>query len=1179
MTSVVIACALTAGAFGAEAIDVVNQDVKTTLDQAVRQASQMRSESGGPLLPAGTIVDRAEWKGSVLHIDLTMPAGDRWDISPLDMEALSKALGRPFTDDPAFGGTALRVRANEDQHYGTLEQFAPSGSVPPPEADDALPDGPIPVQRTAAGGETSATSLGGPTVQGARQPIGALTGVTVFVSAGHGWTAGTSEWFLQRPGDLCDMNEDYGNLDQLDYFAHYAFNAGATVVPFRPAGWQNIEIVLDNDDPGVTFTGSWNDGVSSKYYENNVTVSGIIYKATPASTTETATARYTPDITVTDFYPVYCFTIASSNRTLQTYRIKHSGGISEVTVDHRLVGNGWIWLGEYHLEAGGDNYVEITNESPDSGYVIADAIRWGSGMGDIERASPAKVSGYPRDEECSRYWAHSELGNNAVGFSATAIWDSSTSDQNDNVRTAAHWAKEMNQTDYNNDRWRRIYYEFHTNALNGSARGCIALITDLGATTYQAEYATFMADEIDADLLVLDSEFEHAWYDRSSPTYTGSYGAICTAANGNEFDATIIELAFHDNQTDAELLRDSRVRAAMAKASVQGIIRFLNWMPGSTVPLAFPPDTPRNVQAVDAGNGDVTLTWAAPLSGDAHGDPATGYVIYQSSNGYGFGSPVTVGNVLTHTLSGLPVGETRYYRIAATNAGGESMPSEVLAVRRPANGTAEVLIVSGFDRLRRQQNYVQEFAFPPDYAGLTPERQIWRRSNAFDYAVQQAEALAAAGVGFSSCANEAVIAQSITLGSYPAVTWISGEESTQDETFDDTEQSNVTTYLNAGGNLFVSGAEIGWDLDAQGSSSDQTFYNDSLKADYYLDDADTYDVSPAAGSIFDGIAPFSFDDGTLFYDSEYADVLNTIGGSTAALNYVGGTGGTAGIVFDGTFKVVNLGFPFETITSAASRAEVMDRVIGFFFPGSECTVPADCDDDLFCNGTEDCVDETCVPGSDPCPGQGCDETNDVCVPCDDDGTCELGEDCTTCPNDCISGGGGGGCGNGVCELTLGEDCLSCPSDCRGKQVGATKNQFCCGDGDGTNPVDCTDSRCSEEGFACTDVPPEPYCCGDLTCEGAEDSFNCEVDCGAPPFCGDDTCDAGEDQCNCPDDCGTPPSTETNCTDDVDNDCDTFADCDDGDCDGDPACECLLRGEVCTLDSECCSNWCHRGECK
>ena len=301
--------------------------------------------------------------------------------------------------------------------------------------------------------------------------------------------------------------------------------------------------------------------------------------------------------------------------------------------------------------------------------------------------------------------------------------------------------------------------------------------------------------------------------------------------------------------------------------------------------------------------------------------------------------------------------------------------------------------------------------------------------------------------------------------------------------------------------------------------------------------------------------------------------------------------------------------------------------------GPECTINEDCDDGLYCNGQELCVDgschdgapidcrdgvdctddwcdelndacvhtpddglcdnglfcdgaETCDPvadcqlGTDPCPGQDCDEVNDVCVPigCDNDGTCEPGENCNSCPDDCISGGGGG-CGNGVCEPPLGEDCLSCPSDCRGKQVGTPTRQYCCGDGDGTNPVDCTDPRCTEDGFACSNTPADPYCCGDLICEGAEDGFNCEVDCGPPPYCGDGNCDPGENQCTCPDDCGTPPSTETSCTDGADDDCDGLTDCADVDCANDPACTCLPRGEPCTLDSECCSNRCNRGACK
>ncbi len=45
----------------------------------------------------------------------------------------------------------------------------------------------------------------------------------------------------------------------------------------------------------------------------------------------------------------------------------------------------------------------------------------------------------------------------------------------------------------------------------------------------------------------------------------------------------------------------------------------------------------------------------------------------------------------------------------------------------------------------------------------------------------------------------------------------------------------------------------------------------------------------------------------------------------------------------------------------------------------ECTVDADCDDGAFCNGAESCNAGTCAGGSDPCPGQSCDESADICT--------------------------------------------------------------------------------------------------------------------------------------------------------------------------------------------------------
>jgi hypothetical protein len=782
--------------------------------------------------------------------------------------------------------------------------------------------------------DIGAASLPNTTANAIGQPQGALTGVTVFVSAGHGWTAATEgDWFLQRPV-LLGMAEDYGNIDQINYFAQYAFNAGATVVPLRPLGWQPIEVVLDNDDPGVTFTGSWNDGSATKYYENNVTNSGVIYRWIAATVSESATARYTPVLPESGYYPVYAWALGGDNRTLQTYRVAHAGGTSAVAIDHREVGNGWIWLGNYYFDATENNYVEITNQSPDAGAVIADAIRFGGGMGDIVRPGPGSISGYPRDEEAQRYWAQSEFGINAVGFSSD-IWDVGASDQGDNVRAGAKMAREMNiepsasEGGVQHERWRRIHLEYHSNAAGSTARGQITLLTTLPKTTYQVDYATILADEFDADMLLIDDEFEHPWFDRGSPTFESTYGAITADANGNEFDATIIEVAFHDNQQDAELLRDPRVRAAMGRASVHGIIRFLNQLPDSEVPLAFAPDTPDMVHAVYGGNGEVTLAWDPPLADGARGDAATGYVVYQSDDGFGFGDPIVLGNQTSVAITDMQPGETRYFRIAATNAGGESMPSEVLAARYVDTEQPRVLIVNAFDRLRRQNNPIQVFDQPAAYANDQIERQINRDSNAFDYAVEHAEALAANGYPFDYASNEAIMFSQVFLSDYEVVVWISGTESSLDDVLSGNERIKLDNYLTDGGALFMSGSNIAYDL--VGLSQAVDFAETRLGIGYATNDIGINSVQASSGGIFDGMLGFDFG---LPTGARYAvpspDGLNALSNAVPALQYTNGAQTVAAVQVAGpTFNTVMLAFPFESIGDPTVRAEIMARAIPF----------------------------------------------------------------------------------------------------------------------------------------------------------------------------------------------------------------------------------------------------------
>ena len=92
------------------------------------------------------------------------------------------------------------------------------------------------------------------------------------------------------------------------------------------------------------------------------------------------------------------------------------------------------------------------------------------------------------------------------------------------------------------------------------------------------------------------------------------------------------------------------------------------------------------------------------------------------------------------------------------------------------------------------------------------------------------------------------------------------------------------------------------------------------------------------------------------------------------------------------------------------------------------------------------------------------------------GTCDPGEDCVSCPEDCTQVSGAL-CGNSLCEAGDGENCVTCPEDCAGKQKGGGGNQFCCGfDDDQVNtPVGCGDFENVPDDNRCIDASANLFC--------------------------------------------------------------------------------------------------------
>jgi hypothetical protein len=774
-----------------------------------------------------------------------------------------------------------------------------------------------------------------PVASAARQPVGALTGRIVFMNSGHGWTFDPTYWRLQRPTGLNSMNEDYGNLDQLNFFAAYCFNAGAVVVSMRPLGQQTNEVVLDNDDPGVTFAGSWSDSTSTNYFGSP---GDVPYRTASLNTTETATAAYTPNIPVAGYYPVYTWVRSGSDRGDQLYRIRHTGGESQLRIPHYMVGNGWIYLGEYYFNAGSNSVngsVNISNlrGSATGGVVVADAIRFGNGMGSVDRGGG--VSGYPREEESCRYWIQANLGQGQ----STSLYDTSGNDEQDSWSAPPRMSVEMNR-EQSGSIFKRIRISFHSNP--GGQRGTEGLITSV-PTPNQAALAKICGQTVNDELVALGSPpLEFPWFDRGTNiTYSGGYSEISDNNFVGEMDATIIEVAYHDDATDAKLMCDSKARAAIGRAAMHAVVKYMNQFDTTDpVPLIFLPEPPVNVRAIGNTNGAIALAWAVPVSVAGSGAP-TNYVIYQSTNGYGFGNPISVGNVTNFTITNLTGGVDHYFRVAASNAGGESMPSEVVGCRTSSSSLAsKVLYVNAFDRFDRTTNLKQDLVaqnyVPPNGVGAN-ERVLPRRVNAFDYVVPHGKAISAYGMAFDTCQNEAVTNGLVALTNYPIVIWACGNESTADESFSAVEQTKVAAFLAHGGHLFVSGSEIAWDLDRPSgpTTADRNFIHNQLHATYAADSSGVWDFNAASGSIFAGNVGGTFDDGSKgIYLVGFPDVLTPTGsGTTAAINYNGGPAGAAAVVYNGLSgggKVVYLGFPFETITSPGARNAYMADTLDFF---------------------------------------------------------------------------------------------------------------------------------------------------------------------------------------------------------------------------------------------------------
>ncbi|MEO0082805.1 MAG: S8 family serine peptidase, partial [candidate division WOR-3 bacterium] len=177
-----------------------------------------------------------------------------------------------------------------------------------------------------------------------------------------------------------------------------------------------------------------------------------------------------------------------------------------------------------------------------------------------------------------------------------------------------------------------------------------------------------------------------------------------------------------------------------------------------------------------------------------------------------------------------------------------------------------------------------------------------------------------------------------TLLQYPVVVWFTGLDSLN--TLTSTDQTNLTSYLNQGKNLFICGQNIGQNIGTT------PFYSNYLHAEYVVSHTGTlYSVGipndPIGGVNGDTIVTGGAGGAS---NATSCDGIRPISGAYPCFRYRNYPDTTVyGVIrYNGTYKVVYFGLPFEAIDHTVGRYiqkwDVMRRILEYFnepLPGVE----------------------------------------------------------------------------------------------------------------------------------------------------------------------------------------------------------------------------------------------------
>ena len=195
------------------------------------------------------------------------------------------------------------------------------------------------------------------------------------------------------------------------------------------------------------------------------------------------------------------------------------------------------------------------------------------------------------------------------------------------------------------------------------------------------------------------------------------------------------------------------------------------------------------------------------------------------------------------------------------------------------------------------QEYEEYFQAALDYTGLT--YGVWNRN-----------------LG---------VADAATLANFDQVIWNVGWSF---PTLDEDDRTALMNFLDNGGGLFVTGQDIGWEMNDIGGAA-YDFYQDYLHADFVNDDTNDYDLDGVDQDPISHLLPLMIIGGDGANNQQYQSDIDPADG-TASVIWTYDENRNGAIKADtGTHRVVYFAFGFEAIDNAYDRAMVMHRIMNW----------------------------------------------------------------------------------------------------------------------------------------------------------------------------------------------------------------------------------------------------------